>query len=172
MSKSLIIVDMQNDFISGTLKNDAAEAIIPKINKLILEGDYDHIYCTLDSHDESYLSTQEGKMLPIKHCIKGTYGHQLDDRIHQAIAESGKRYCFIEKPTFGMLSWISYCLNGDVIDIVGTCTDICVVSNALIIKAAFPDATVRVVASACAGTSESKHIAALDVMRSCQIHII
>lgn len=172
MPKSLIIVDMQNDFISGTLKNDAADAIVPKIVNLIKEGDYDHIYVTLDTHDESYLHTQEGKMLPVRHCIKHTMGHQLDERITSALIDSHKAFEVIEKPTFGTLCWVNYDMYDDVIDIVGTCTDICVVSNALILKAAFPDATVRVVASACAGTSPKAHEAALDVMRSCQIHII
>lgn len=171
MNKLLIIIDMQNDFIDGALANSAAQAIVPGIVELAKTWQ-GKIGVTLDTHNENYLETQEGKKLPVPHCIINTPGHDLNDQIAAVI--SNKISYIIKKPTFGYIGWSQYGLDKhfDEITLVGTCTDICVVSNALAIKAACPETEVTVIADLCAGLSTEKHEAALEVMRSCQINII
>ncbi|MDD4316643.1 MAG: cysteine hydrolase [Clostridia bacterium] len=165
--KILIVIDMQNDFITGSLGSKAAEGIVPivaeKIKKQQAEGG--EIVFTLDTHDDGYMNTPEGKALPVPHCIKGTLGHQLSTAIGSGQA------ILIEKPTFGSLKWTGI-RDGDELELCGLCTDICLVSNALILKAKFPNSKITVDSVACAGTSKEAHQAALTVMRSCQIEVI
>ena len=168
MQRVLVVIDMQNDFITGNLKNADAEAIIPSLVQTIETFD-GAVLATRDTHEEDYLSTAEGKKLPVPHCIKGTNGWQIQKDIAQALAK--RNAVILDKPTFGNLDW--RVLNDvDEIVLTGTCTDICVVSNALILKATYPDATVRVVKDLCAGTSKENHESALAVMACCQVEIV
>lgn len=170
--KVLIIVDMQNDFITGSLANADAQAIVGPICEYVKKFD-GRIICTQDTHDADYLKTPEGKKLPVEHCIRETAGWCIHDDIQKALR--GKIVRYIDKPTFGSLEWCKDSLNWlndcDII-ICGTCTDICVVSNALILKAACPKANITVLSELCAGLTKEKHEAALEVMRSCQIEVI
>lgn len=169
MKKALVVIDMQNDFVTGSLANVNAEAIVkPIANKIAsFQGT---VIATRDTHEENYLDTPEGKMLPIAHCIAGSDGWQIVDKIRDAI-EKKKDKRIINKPTFGLVrDWKLGAY--DAVELVGTCTDICVVSNALILKALYPELKVKVHASLCAGLTPEKHIAALEVMKSCQIEVI
>lgn len=170
MNKLLLIIDMQNDFIDGALANPAAKAIVPGIVELARNWT-GSIGVTYDTHYENYLETQEGKNLPFAHCIVGTDGHKLNAAIDEVI-HNRVNYT-IMKPTFGFDNWRTYGLDRhfDEIIVVGTCTDICVVSNVLAIKAAFPELKVTVLENLCAGLSPEKHAAAIEVMRSCQVNI-
>lgn len=167
MKKALVVIDMQKDFVSGTLANPDAQAIVSPIADFVKNFDGD-IFATRDTHAENYLSTAEGKNLPVPHCIKGTDGWQIVEEIATELEK--KNAIVLDKPTFGFLDWES--LTGyDEITLVGTCTDICVVSNALILKAKFPESKVRVCASLCAGTTKQNHDSALTVMACCQVEI-
>lgn len=165
MKKTLIVVDMQNDFIDEALGTKEAVAIVPNVKKKIEEyaANGDEIIFTRDTHSEDYLETPEGKKLPVKHCIKGTHGWEIADGLY---VEGCK---IIDKPNFGWPEWKNESL--EKVEIIGLCTDICVVSNALIIKASFPDAEVSVDASCCAGVTPETHAAALATMKMCQIDI-
>ena len=170
MKKVLVVIDMQNDFVTGSLANKDAEKIIPGIVQTIKDFDGD-IYATKDTHDNNYLSTAEGKALPVSHCISGTKGWEIVKDIYVAMRrKEGSKCKILNKSTFGLVKygWDDY----DEYVLVGTCTDICVISNALIIKAKHPESKVSVIASLCAGVTPEKHQAALDVMRSCQIEVI
>lgn len=171
MDKLLIIVDMQNDFIDGALANPAAQAIVPGIVDFTKNW-AGKVGITLDTHQENYLETQEGRNLPVPHCIINTPGHELNGQIAEVI--NGKINYTVMKPAFGFNGWQQYGLDKhfDEIVLVGTCTDICVVSNALAIKAAYPETKVTVMAELCAGLTVEKHNAALEVMRSCQINVM
>lgn len=165
MKKTLIVVDMQNDFIDEALGTKEAVAIVPNVKKKIEEyaANGDEIIFTRDTHSEDYLETPEGKKLPVRHCIKGTHGWEIADGLY---VEGCK---IIDKPNFGWPEWKNESL--EKVEIIGLCTDICVVSNALIIKASFPDAEVSVDASCCAGVTPETHAAALATMKMCQIDI-
>lgn len=165
MKKTLIVVDMQNDFIDEALGTKEAVAIVPNVKKKIEEyaANSDEIIFTRDTHSEDYLETPEGKKLPVRHCIKGTHGWEIADGLY---VEGCK---IIDKPNFGWPDWKNESL--EKVEIIGLCTDICVVSNALIIKASFPDAEVSVDASCCAGVTPETHAAALATMKMCQIDI-
>lgn len=165
MKKTLIVVDMQNDFIDMALGTPEAVAIVPKVKEKIAAfiENGDEVIFTRDTHGENYLDTPEGKKLPVPHCIKGTEGWQ----IAQGLYVPGCR--IIDKPNFGWPHWSQEQL--EEVHIIGLCTDICVVSNALIIKAAFPDADVRVDRSCCAGVTPETHAAALQTMQMCQIEV-
>ena len=166
MKKTLIVVDMQNDFIDMALGTPEAAAIVPKvkakIERYLATGD--EIIFTRDTHFEDYLQTTEGKKLPVPHCIKDTKGWEIADGLY---AQGCK---IIDKPNFGWPNWKDETL--EEVEIVGLCTDICVVSNALIIKATFPDAIVKVDSSCCAGVTVATHEAALKTMSMCQIDIL
>ena len=166
MKKTLIVVDMQNDFIDMALGTAEAVAILPavkaKIESYAQQG-HEIIY-TRDTHGADYLSTPEGKKLPVPHCIRGSEGWQIAEGLYVP----GSR--IIDKPNFGWPYWNE--LELEDVELIGLCTDICVVSNALIIKAAFPNATVRVDKACCAGVTPASHEAALDTMAMCQIDII
>ena len=166
MKKTLIVVDMQNDFIDMALGTKEAVAIVPnvkaKIDEYVKNGD--EIIYTRDTHGEDYLDTPEGKKLPVVHCVKGTKGWEIADGLY---IDGCK---IIDKPNFGWPNWKDEALED--VEIIGLCTDICVVSNALIIKAVFPNAVVKVDKSCCAGVTPASHEAALTTMQMCQIDII
>lgn len=166
MKKTLIVVDMQNDFIDMALGTPEAVAILPQVKAKIeaYRRNGDEILYTRDTHGADYLSTPEGQKLPVPHCIKGTKGWEIADGLYA----DGCR--IIDKPNFGWPHWNEETL--EEVELVGLCTDICVVSNALIIKAAFPEATVRVDAACCAGVTPESHAAALTTMKMCQIDVI
>ena len=170
----LIVVDMQKDFINGSLGSKDAKAIVEAaVNKI--NGFNGDIIATLDTHFENYMETSEGKNLPIPHCIKDTDGWQLDSRIRAALDK--KTYRAIEKITFGSVELPkiiaeNYDINNIEIEMIGLCTDICVVSNALLLKASFPETPISVDSSCCAGVTPKSHDAALETMRSCQINVI
>ena len=193
MKKILVVVDMQNDFIDGPLGTPEARAIIDRVCEKIRGEEWDHIYYTLDTHDNEYLETQEGEKLPITHCVKHSPGWMLNKDVMIAIANSDS-YEKIEKHTFGsigledrlrkintlpegvMVSFtdIQHHVAGGNIELtlIGVCTDICVISNALLLKTHFPEMKIVVDASCCAGTTPEKHVMALEVMKSCQIDIL
>lgn len=173
MKKILIVVDMQKDFVDGALGTKEAIAIVDNVvNKIErFEGD---IIVTYDTHSENYMETQEGKKLPVPHCIKGTDGWKLDKKVQAAVDKKG--FYAIEKPTFGSTELVEYIKNNydinDVeIELIGLCTDICVVSNALLLKASFTETSISVDASCCAGVTVDSHNAALTTMKMCQINI-
>ena len=210
--KVLVVVDAQNDFITGTLANKEAQQVIPNIVEKIKNFDGDAIYLTMDTHFKNYLDTSEGKKLPIEHCIYGTDGWRVTGQVEDAVvvkAQEGVQVKFIPKPTFGSIEsahfdnriklvgkWKNYfkpeyslveniLYNLEIndkneigkipmeIEMCGFCTDICVVSNALILKAyTYNFAEITVDSKCCAGVTPEKHKAALEVMKSCQINII
>ena len=168
MKKALIVIDMQTDFVNGALANADAQAIVTPIAEYITAFDGD-IVATRDTHSEEYLSSPEGKKLPVPHCIKGTDGWEITPEILSALTK--RNALILDKPTFGYLGWD--CLSVyDEVELVGTCTDICVVSNALILKAKFPALTVKINAKLCAGTTTENHLAALQTMRMCQCEVL
>lgn len=166
MKKTLIVVDMQNGFITGELGTPEAQAIVPNVKKKIEEykARGDEIIFTRDTHFDNYLKTNEGKHLPVPHCIKNTTGWHIVD----GLAVEG---CdCIDKTTFGWTKWYGY--DFEEIELVGVCTSICVVSNALILKATFPEINITVDASCCACVTPESHKAALTTMKMCQINVI
>ena len=172
----LVVVDMQKDFIDGSLGTEEAQGIVEKVKEKILSYPKEMVYVTLDTHGEDYLSTQEGKMLPVPHCIKGTEGWGL----HPALKELILPDHFFEKGSFGSLRLAESMrelfgqqdsMEGASIELVGLCTDICVVSNALLLKAFLPEVPISVDSSCCAGVTKEKHLAALETLRSCQVEI-
>lgn len=177
--KILVVVDMQNDFITGPLGNSECQAVVSKVVDLIQSDEYDEIYVTRDTHYENYLETQEGKKLPVRHCIHGTDGWGICDEVYQAIKFSGIQYSIINKETFGSLYLgkileLDYLTEQDnlEIDFCGVCTGICVISNVMIAKSALPEAKVCVVENACACVTPESHKTAIEAMRMCQIEII
>ena len=172
--KVLVIIDMQNDFISGSLANPSAEKIVEPICEHIAKEKYGQIILTRDTHDARYLISPEGKKLPIEHCIEETAGWCVDSRILKALR--GKNYRYENKHTFGISNW-NMCyggLNNESVEITicGTVTSICVISNAIIMKAQFPNATIRVISDLCADMDDEGQAAALKVMKNCQIEVI
>lgn len=170
--KVLVVVDMQNDFINGALGTDEAVKIVPKVIRKI-QNFHGRVIATRDTHQEDYLETQEGRKLPVKHCIQGTQGWEIHPEIQNLISEDP-----IDKPTFGseelgrMLK--EYQGSGEQIEsitLVGLCTDICVISNALLLKACLPEVPVIVDASCCAGVTPESHVQALNAMKMCQVEI-
>ena len=171
MRNILIVVDMQNDFIDGSLgTKEAQEIVTPVAGKIRnFEGD---IYGTLDTHEEDYLSTQEGKNLPVPHCIRGTDGWEFPPQL--AALAKARRAAVYEKSCFGstrLASDLAAAPDVESVELAGLCTDICVVSNALLIKAVLPEVPVSVDARCCAGVTPEKHEAALLTMESCQISV-
>lgn len=167
----MIVIDMQNDFVDGSLANPAAQKIVPLIARKIAErrSRGDKVWFTRDTHGADYLKTAEGKKLPVEHCAKGSRGWQIVDALRPAPNDT-----VIDKPTFGFKDWSLFARELSVaeeIELVGTCTDICVVSNALALKAVLPETPIACDASCCAGVTQARHEAALDVMDSCQIDV-
>ena len=173
MRKLLLVIDMQTDFVDGALGTAEAVAIIPNVLREIAKYDKSDIIATRDTHSEEYMSTREGRHLPVPHCIKGTSGWE----IHPKIAPALEACQIIDKPTFGSTELCDYIVKlaqseEIAVALIGLCTDICVVSNAMLIKAALPEIEVSVVADACAGVTPDTHAAALTTMKMCQINII
>ena len=175
MKKILVVIDMQNDFIDGALGTPEAVAIVENVKAKILSYPKENVFATRDTHHQYYMDTQEGRNLPVPHCIRGTDGWQIRPEIAELIFPDH----IIDKPTFGstQLAKLMEVLerreeDGIEIELVGLCTDICVVSNALLLKASMPETPISCDASCCAGVTPAKHEAALETMRSCQIKII
>lgn len=168
--KTLIVVDVQNDFVTGSLGTPEAKAVLPniirKINEYRMRGD--QIIFTQDTHSSYYLETNEGRHLPVPHCIIDTKGWSIVDEL-QIQPENDLT---IYKRTFGYTEWRDYIDLKETIELVGLCTDICVISNALILKAIYPETKIIVDASCCAGVTPETHKSAIDVMKMCQIDII
>jgi len=174
MRHFLIVVDMQNDFITGSLGTAEAQAIVGAAAEKIRTFD-GAIFVTFDTHGPDYLNTAEGKKLPVEHCIRGTGGWDLDPAV--AAALEGRDFTPVEKPTFGSVRLPALLAEAAgeedfSIELIGLCIDICVVSNTLLLKAHFPEKEIAVDASCCAGVTPEAHRAALDTMRSCQIDIL
>lgn len=168
--KILVVVDMQNDFIDGALGTKEAVAIVPNVVEKIKNFDGDKIIYTRDTHEENYMETQEGKNLPVPHCIRGTKGWELNSEIEALRTEEA-----FDKPSFGSLELGAYLKkqgNVESITFVGLCTDICVISNVMITKAALPEVPVIVDASCCAGVTPESHINALNAMKMCQVKVV
>lgn len=177
MNKILVVVDMQNDFLTGTLANESAVNVIPNIKREIESGKYTHIIFTRDTHTEKYLETQEGRKLPVSHCIFGTDGWMICDGLMNAdFGEVTPMY--LNKPTFGYKDWETYLYqngidgNDSEFTFTGTVGSICVVNNALIIKSQFPESTVKCLSDCIADLSESDKNATLTVMKNSQIEVI
>ena len=173
MKKLLIVIDMQNDFIDGALGTDEAVAIVENVKDKIRSYPAADIIATMDTHGEDYLQTQEGQNLPVEHCIKGSKGWE----IRPDIAELLKDAEIYEKPTFGSIRMASdlkarYEKEPFELELVGLCTDICVVSNALLLKAMMPEVRISVDPACCAGVTQQTHTAALQTMQTCQIQVV
>lgn len=174
MKHFLVVVDMQKDFVDGALGTPEAVAIVPRVAEKIRSFSGE-IFVTLDTHGSDYLQTAEGKKLPVLHCIRGTAGWELDRTVAEALAE--RAFTAVEKPTFGSVELskrIARAAEGEdfSLELIGLCTDICVVSNALILKAVFPEAVLSVDSACCAGVTPETHAAALATMRCCQIEVL
>lgn len=175
MSKYLIVVDMQNDFIDGALGTKYAEAIVPavkaRIEKGISEGE--RVIFTRDCHGTDYMKTREGRKLPVPHCVVGTHGFEISPELKE-LADSCE---IIDKPTFGSIELAKKLAESDrsekieKITLIGLCTDICVISNCMVLKAALPEADIAVVSDCCAGVTPESHFTALDAMKACQVEI-
>lgn len=171
MKKILIVVDMQNDFIDGALGTAEAVAIVPKVAEKIKNFDGTVLY-TRDTHEENYMETQEGKNLPVPHCIRDTEGWQIRTELQQAGAE------VVDKPTFGSRALAEKLVEMnreeaiESITLIGLCTDICVISNAFVIKAFLPETPIIVDAACCAGVTPKSHERALEAMKVCQIAVV
>ena len=173
MKKILVVIDMQNDFIDGALGTAEAVGIVDKVVKKIRNYPADCIYATRDTHGEDYLETSEGRYLPVKHCIKGTMGWEIRKEVAQAMPQA----LVIDKPTFGSEELVQRLLEeskGEEIEIelVGLCTDICVVTNALLLKTKLPETKIKVDAACCAGVTPESHEAALLTMKMCQVEVV
>ena len=174
MKKFLVVVDIQKDFVDGSLGTKEAQGIIENAAQKIKSFDGE-IFVTFDTHFNNYLETSEGNKLPVSHCIKGTDGWNLDEKIASAL--TNRQYTPVEKLSFGSLSLprlIKTAAGNEPfeIELIGLCTDICVVSNALILKASFPEMRISVDAKCCAGVTPELHNAAIMTMQSCQIDIV
>lgn len=171
MQKILVVVDMQNDFIDGALGTAEAVAIVPKVAEKIKSFDGTVIY-TKDTHEENYMETQEGRNLPVPHCIRGTEGWQIRTELQQAGA------MVVDKPTFGSRALAEKLVEMnreeaiESITLIGLCTDICVISNAFVIKAFLPETPIIVDAACCAGVTPKSHERALEAMKVCQIAVV
>ena len=169
----LVVVDMQNDFITGSLGTKEAEAILPRVIKKVKNFDGTVIY-TRDTHQADYLTTQEGKNLPVEHCIEGTWGWELAD----GLKELAENSVIFNKPTFGSVELAKYLVEENVkeaidgIELCGLCTDICVISNAFVIKANLTEVPVSVDASCSAGVTPESHLNALSALKMCQVAVV
>lgn len=172
MKKILVVVDMQNDFIDGALGTAEAQGIVERVVDKIHSYSEGCIYATRDTHGEDYLETSEGKYLPVKHCIKGTKGWEIREEVALAMPQA----VIVDKPTFGSEElaqklWEENNKEEIEIELIGLCTDICVVTNALLLKTRLPEVKISADASCCAGVTPESHKAALLTMKMCQIEI-
>ena len=167
--KILVVVDMQNDFIDGALGTPEAQAIVSAAYEKIKYFDGDIVF-TMDTHSSIYLDTQEGRNLPVEHCIKGTDGWKLNEKI-QPLSECCRVF---EKPAFGNVELAEFIAGGNYseVEIIGLCTDICVITNALLIKAFLPETPITVDSRCCAGVTPESHANALTAMKMCQINVV
>lgn len=173
MRKILLVIDMQNDFIDGALGTKEAEEIVDRVAEEIGKYSVEDVFATRDTHGADYLDTQEGKNLPVPHCIQDTPGWELNPKIAAALGDAQ----ILDKPSFGSVElarlMARLALEEELqITLVGLCTDICVVSNALLLKAFLPETPVSVIADCCAGVTPESHTAALKTMEMCQVKII
>ena len=173
MRKILLAIDMQKDFIDGALGTPEAVAIVDRVAEEIKKYPSGDVFATRDTHPENYLDTQEGRNLPVVHCVKGTAGWQLNEKIAAALSTAE----IVDKPTFGsvvLAEKIKAMAEKEPLEVtlVGLCTDICVVSNALLIKAFLPETPVKVLADCCAGVTPESHKAALQTMKMCQVEVV
>lgn len=170
MKKILMVIDMQNDFINGALGTKEAELIVPSVVKAVNEFDGEVIF-TRDTHFENYFDTLEGKKLPVKHCIEGTEGWEICDALKSTEAYSKSR--IIDKVTFGSdeLAEIMSEENPAEVYMTGLCTDICVISNAMLIRAFSPETDITVYSDCCAGVTPETHCNALEAMKVCQVNV-
>lgn len=178
MEELLVVVDMQNDFITGVLGTNEAKAVVPKVCNRIANWSGD-IIMTRDTHHDYYMNTAEGRMLPVPHCIEGSAGWQVNDEVRAAYDSkysvgSGHFFALVDKETFGCqkLMEIAKFLKYDRVVLCGVCTDVCVISNAFLVRTALPEAEVIVDASCCAGICPESHRLALDAMAPCNIKIM
>ncbi|MCI8861668.1 MAG: cysteine hydrolase [Lachnospiraceae bacterium] len=174
MKKLLLVIDMQNDFIDGALGTKEAAAIVPNVVKHIQEFEGDILY-TRDTHSDNYMETQEGRNLPVPHCIKGTPGWELCPDL-KALRDADNSPV-LDKVTFGAKDLPAYLEARypgglECVELIGLCTDICVISNAMVLKAFFPELPVSVTASCCAGVTPESHENALNAMKMCQIAVL
>ena len=171
--KYLIVVDMQNDFITGSLGTKEAEAVLPRVIEKIKNFDGAIIY-TKDTHSSKYLATQEGKNLPVEHCIEGSWGWMLAGEL-ETLSKTKKVF---HKPTFGSMELAKYLTEKnekapiESIELCGLCTDICVISNAFVIKASLTEVPIVVDAACCAGVTPESHLNAVSAMKMCQVMVI
>lgn len=178
MKKILVVVDMQNDFITGALGNAECQASVEKVVDVIKTNKYDNIFLTRDTHHDNYMETQEGKNLPVPHCIENTAGWEIVDAVSEAVAVCRDADVkIINKPTFGSVELGAvlreiYDKEDAIIDFCGVCTGICVISNVMIAKANCPEAEIRVFQDACACITPESHRTAIEAMRLCQVSII
>lgn len=184
MKKILVVVDMQNDFITGPLGTPEAVSIVDNVVEKIRGEEWDTVYCTMDTHEKNYLETQEGRKLPVEHCVVFTDGWRCNRAIDNAFLDRSEHAIFIHKDTFGsdfLVGRIFQDMCHEFKDteeanyeltLVGVCTDICVISNALLLKAHYPEMKIVVDASCCAGSTPEKHRMALEVMKSCQVDVV
>ncbi len=173
MRNILVVVDMQKDFVDGALGSKEALYIVDNVVRKINEFQGE-IIVTYDTHYDNYLSTREGKYLPVMHCIKDTEGWQLNDLVQAALKD--RTYTIINKPTFGSVELVDLLKGCDeketTVTLIGLCTDICVVSNAMLLKNHYPEMHILVDASCCAGVTVESHNAALTTMKMCQIEVL
>lgn len=179
MKKILVIVDMQNDFLTGALGNAECQKTIPAVVAQVRTGDYDKVFLTQDTHAADYLNTREGKNLPVEHCIEGTEGWKVNAEVLSAVDEvygtASEKVSILTKPTFGSVMLAKeleafYEKDKDLhIDFVGVCTGICVISNVMLAKAYCPEAELRVLSDACACVTTQSHVQALEAMKLCQV---
>lgn len=172
MKKLLVVVDMQKDFIDGSLGTKEAEGIVDRVVDKISQYPKENIIATRDTHEQNYLETQEGKNLPVLHCVRNTKGWEFDQRIAQALNGA----TIIDKPAFGSVELAELLYqkwNEDEfeVELVGLCTDICVVSNAIMLKCKIPEMKISVDASCCAGVTPQTHEAALTTLKMCQVSV-
>lgn len=168
MRKVLVVIDMQNDFIDGALGTKEAQAMLPRLEAKLAREDALLVF-TQDTHGAGYLETQEGKNLPVPHCIKPEKGWEIAPSLKPFVEKAA----VVEKPTFGSLELpkVITGLEPEAIELVGLCTDICVIANAMILKAAFPEVPISVDASCCAGVTPESHENALKAMKMCQVAV-
>ena len=173
--KCLVVIDVQNDFVTGSLGTAEAVEMLPRLLEKMrsFEG---AILMTIDTHEENYLETQEGRMLPVKHCIMGTEGWRFPEEVNALRESRGAR--IYAKPTFGsekLVADLKRLYESDElesVELVGLCTDICVISNAMVLRAAFPETEIEILSDCCAGVTPQSHQTALDAMRACQFTIV
>ena len=169
MAKALVVVDMQNDFVDGALGTSEAQEMLPRLIKKLQNLDSNtEIFFTQDTHGENYLETQEGKNLPVVHCTKKTHGWEIVPELQEF---TKKAKAVIEKKSFGSTRLPTLLKPYEEVEFVGLCTDICVISNALLLKAFYPEQKISVDASCCAGVTPESHKNALDAMKMCQCEI-